>query len=224
MMVSSSLSTSVDALLVVLVGLSALGLVVSRQMLALLRLFVWQSILLAGSAVALALGTPGTHLWFFAGITLVSKAVVIPMVLRATASQEIYAKREVDQVLSIPMALLASAALAILGWALVRPLVLAVGGGSLGLHVSVGVVVLLFGAFTIAVRREAVAQLLGLLVMENGALLASIALVPDMAAIVEVAVAVDIPVVALVIGLLIRTIHEETGTTDVGRLTDLKER
>jgi len=221
---SSSLASSVDALLVALVGLSALGLVVSRQMLALLRLFVWQSILLAGSAVALALGMSGTHLWFFAAITLVSKAVVIPLVLRATASREIYAKREVDQVLSIPMALLASAALAILGWALVRPLVLAVGGGALGLHVSVGVVVLLFGAFTIAVRREAVAQLLGLLVMENGALLASIALVPDMAAIVEVAVAVDIPVVALVIGLLIRTIHEETGTTDVGRLTDLKER
>jgi hypothetical protein len=27
----------------------------------------------------------------------------------------------------------------------------------------------------------------------------------------------------LVLGLLIRTIHEETGTTAVGRLTDLKE-
>jgi hydrogenase-4 component E len=223
MMGSSSVALSVDALLVVLIGLSALAMVVSRQMLALLRLFVVQSVLLGASAVALAVAAPGKHLYFFAVVTIVSKAIVIPLLLRSTASREIYATREVDQVLSIPTALLLSAVLALLAWTLARPLTAAAGGGIVGLHIAVGVTVLLFGAFAIAVRREAVAQLLGLLVMENGAFLAGIALVPDMAAIVEVAVAVDVPVVALVLGLLIRTIHEETGTTAVGRLTDLKE-
>ena len=215
--------SAVDALLVVLVGLVALALIVSRQMAALLRLFVWQSMLLAASAVTLALGMPSVHLYFFAAVTVASKVIAIPLVLRSTASREVYAQREIDQVLSIPLALLAAAALAVLGWILLSPLLSALGGSLLLEHVSVGIVVLLFGAFTVVVRREAVAQLLGLLVMENGAFLAGITLVPNMTAIVEVAIAIDVPVVALVIGLLIRTIHEEVGDTSVGSLRELKD-
>jgi len=220
--VSAALS-AIDALFAVLVGLAALGLVISRQMVALLRLFVWQSILLAASATTLAVGLPSGHLYFFAAVTVASKVIAIPLVLRSTLSREIYARREIDQVVSIPMSLLAAAALAIVGWAMVRPLVVALGGSLLVLHVSLGVVVLLLGAFTIVVRREAVAQLLGLLVMENGAFLAGVALVPDMTSIVEVAIAIDVPIVALVIGLLIRTIHNEVGTTSVGGLSELKD-
>jgi hydrogenase-4 membrane subunit HyfE len=220
--VSAALS-AIDALFAVLVGLAALGLVISRQMAALLRLFVWQSILLAASATTLAVGLPSGHLYFFAAVTVASKVIAIPLVLRSTLSREIYARREIDQVVSIPMSLLAAAALAIVGWAMVRPLVVALGGSLLVLHVSLGVVVLLLGAFTIVVRREAVAQLLGLLVMENGAFLAGVALVPDMTSIVEVAIAIDVPIVALVIGLLIRTIHNEVGTTSVGGLSELKD-
>lgn len=219
----SAALSAIDALFAVLVGLAALGLVISRQMVALLRLFVWQSILLAASATTLAVGLPSGHLYFFAAVTVASKVIAIPLVLRSTLSREIYARREIDQVVSIPMSLLAAAALAIVGWAMVRPLVVALGGSLLVLHVSLGVVVLLLGAFTIVVRREAVAQLLGLLVMENGAFLAGVALVPDMTSIVEVAIAIDVPIVALVIGLLIRTIHNEVGTTSVGGLSELKD-
>ncbi len=219
---SSTLSAA-DSLLTVLVGLAALGLVISRQMAALLRLFVAQSILLAGSATVLAVGLPSEHLYLFAVITIATKVVVIPLVLRAVATREIYAEREIDQVLSIPMALLVAAVLAVVAWTLVRPLAGALGGQTLVLHVSVGAVVLLFGAFTVAVRREAVAQLFGLLAMENGALLAGIALVPSLNAIVEVGVAIDVPIVALVLGLLIRTIHEEIGSTRVGHFRELKD-
>lgn len=219
---SSTLSAA-DSLLTVLVGLAALGLVISRQMAALLRLFVAQSILLAGSATVLAFGLPSEHLYLFAAITIAIKVVLIPLVLRAVATREIYAEREIDQVLSIPMALLVAAVLAVVAWTLVRPLADTLGSETLVLHVSVGAVVLLLGAFTVAVRREAVAQLFGLLAMENGALLAGIALVPSLNAIVEVGLAIDVPVVALVVGLLIRTIHEETGSTRVGHLRELKD-
>jgi len=219
---SATLSAA-DSLLTVLVGLAALGLVISRQMAALLRLFMAQSILLAGSATVLAVGLPSEHLYFFAATTIGTKVVLIPLVLRAVATREIYAEREIDQVLSIPLALLVAAVLAIVAWTLVRPLAVDLGDSTLVLHVSVGAVVLLFGAFTVAVRREAVAQLFGLLVMENGALLAGIALVPNLNAIVEVGVAIDVPVIALVVGLLIRTIHEEIGSTRVGYLRELKD-
>lgn len=219
----SATISALDAFLTIALALTALGIVISRQMQALLRLFVWQSILLAGSAVVLAIGLHSQHLYFVAAIALISKAIAIPLVLRGAASGRMYARREIDQVLPIPTALLIAAALAIIGWAFVRPLAAELGSASLTLHLSVGVVVMLLGAFTVVVRREAVAQLLGLLVLENGAFLVGIALVPDLNAIVEVAAAVDVPLVALVIGLLIRTIEKEVGTTSVGQFDNLKE-
>jgi hydrogenase-4 component E len=80
-----------------------------------------------------------------------------------------------------------------------------------------------FGAFTVAVRREAVAQLMGILIMESGAFFASIAIVNELSILVEIAAAVDVPIAALVIGLLIRNIHRTTGMTRVGLLAELKE-
>jgi hydrogenase-4 component E len=79
------------------------------------------------------------------------------------------------------------------------------------------------GAFTIVVRREAVPQLLGLLAVENGVFFAGIAIVPNLPVIAELAAAVDVPVITLVVGLLVRRIHRRLGTTAVGRLAALRE-
>ena len=66
-------------------------------------------------------------------------------------------------------------------------------------------------------------QLLGLLAVENGVFFAGIAIVPTLPVIAELAAAVDVPVIALVVGLLVRRIHRRLGTTAVGRLAALRE-
>jgi hydrogenase-4 component E len=71
---------------------------------------------------------------------------------------------------------------------------------------------------------EAVPQLLGLLAVENGVFFAGIAIVPDLPVIAELAAAVDLAVIALVVGLLARSIHRRVGTTAVGGLSALRER
>jgi hydrogenase-4 component E len=91
-------------------------------------------------------------------------------------------------------------------------------------NLPTGLIAVFFGAFTVAVRREAVAQLMGILIMESGAFFAAIAIVNELSVIAEIAAAVDVPIASLVIGLLIRSIHGVTGTTRVGLLADLKER
>ena len=91
------------------------------------------------------------------------------------------------------------------------------------INLPLGLAAMFLGAFTVVVRREAVPQLLGLLALENGVFFAGIAIVPNLPVIAELAAAVDVPVVALVVGLLTRRIHKRLGTTAVGRLAALRE-
>lgn len=90
-------------------------------------------------------------------------------------------------------------------------------------NVPIGIAGLLLGAFTIAVRREAVPQLFGLMAMENGAFYTAIAFAPDLPLIAEVAAAFDALIIVLLVALLTRAIHERVGTTEVSSLTTLKE-
>jgi hydrogenase-4 component E len=91
------------------------------------------------------------------------------------------------------------------------------------INLPLGLAAIFLGGFTVVVRREAVPQMLGLLAVENGVFFAGIAIVPSLPVIAELAAAVDVPVIALVVGLLMRQIYQRLGTTSVGRLSALRE-
>jgi hydrogenase-4 component E len=192
--------------------LTALGVVATRQVLASLQLFITQSLLLALSAVLLGVALASPHLFAVAVITIATKTVMIPWVLR-----------EIDRVLNIPSSLLIAAVLVVLAYAVANPLLVAVDVPFARINLPLGIAAMFLGIFTIVVRREAVPQLLGLLALENGVFFAGVAIVPDLPVIAELAAAVDVPVVALVVGLLTRRIHLRLGTTSVGRLVALRE-
>src|SRR5215472_3468289 len=91
---------ALDALAGGLFLLTALGIVATRQVLASLRLFVAQSLLLAASAVLLGVAIGSADLFAVAAITVATKALLIPWLLRRTVSGEVYRTREIDQVLN----------------------------------------------------------------------------------------------------------------------------
>jgi hydrogenase-4 component E len=219
----SAVISALDALTGAVFLLTALGVVATRQVLASLQLFITQSLLLALSAglLGVALGSP--HLFTVAVITIATKTVMIPWVLRHTVSSEVYRTREIDRVLNIPSSLLIAAVLVVLAYAVANPLLGAVDVPFARINLPLGIAAMFLGIFTIVVRREAVPQLLGLLALENGVFFAGVAIVPDLPVIAELAAAVDLPVVALVVGLLTRRIHLRLGTTSVGRLVALRE-
>ncbi|MDA8049506.1 MAG: hypothetical protein M0002_05800 [Rhodospirillales bacterium] len=220
---STSSLLSIEALAGGVFLLTALGTVAARQLLTCFNLFVLQSFLLSASAALLGLALSSPHLLAVAAITLATKTVLIPWLLRKTVHGEVYRIREIDQVLNIPTSLLLALGLVGLAYFSVDFFGgVAVPAYSL-VNLPIGVAVLLLGAFTLTVRREAVAQLLALLVAENGVFFAGITIVPNLPAIAELAAAVDIPVYTLVVGLLTRRIYSEMGTTMVGRLTALRE-
>ncbi|MCR2829019.1 MULTISPECIES: hypothetical protein [Acidithiobacillus] len=219
--IALSLDGSIAALFVVL----GLGVMVSRQMLGTLRFFMWQSVALTASALVLADALQAINLLWVALITFSTKVIAVPLVLRWAAGEEIYGRREVDQALSISASVLVAATLALVGWFAVAPVLPILHGTPFAqLNLPTGLIMVLWGAFTVALRRESVAQLMGLLIMENGAFFGSIAIVHNLTVIAEIAAAVDVPIVALVIGLLIRSIRRVTGTTRVGGMDTLHER
>jgi hydrogenase-4 component E len=214
---------SLDALTGALFLLTALGVVATRQVLASLQLFILQSLLLALSAVLLGIAQGSYHLLAVGAITIGTKTLLIPWLLRRTVSAEVYGTREIERVLNIPSSLLAAAVLIVLAYVVADPLLGAVQVPFAQINLPLGVAAMFLGAFTVAVRREAVPQLLGLLAVENGVFFAGIAIVPNLPVIAELAAAVDVPVIALVIGMLTRRIHARLGTTAVGQLASLRE-
>jgi hydrogenase-4 component E len=214
---------ALDALTGALFLLTAIGVVGTRQVLASLQLFIVQSLLLSCSAVLLGIALGSVHLFAVAAITIATKTLLIPWLLRHTVSSEVYRTREIDRVLNIPSSLLIAAVLVVLAYVVANPLLRAVEVPFAPINLPLGLAAMFLGVFTVVVRREAVPQLLGLLALENGVFFAGVAIVPSLPVIAELAAAVDVPVVALVVGLLTRRIYARLGTTAVGRLSALRE-
>lgn len=203
--------------------LTAFAMVATRQTRGCLQLFIVQSLLLAASAFILGAEHHSWHLAAVGVVNLISKPIVIPLILRRTLSAEVYARREIDQVLNIPTSLLIALALAVFAYFLSIPVLAAVAPQFRSANVPIGLAGLLLGAYTLAVRREAVPMLVGILAMENGAFFAGIALSRDLPLIVELAIASDGLVLVFVTGVLVRAIQRRIGSTRVGELVSLRE-
>jgi hydrogenase-4 component E len=204
--------------------LSAFGLLAIRQMLTCLRIYVFQSLLLAVSAVILGYYHASVHLFVVAALTIVTKVFIIPWVLRQAVGYESYAKREISQAINIPTSLLLAVAITIFAYYIAGPLLDATSAGAFQkVNLPVGMASLLIGAYTVTVRGEAVPQLLGILAMENGAFFAGISIAPNLPLIAELAAAFYVLIIVLVVGLLAMRIHKMIAKTAVGEMIALRE-
>ncbi|NIA05005.1 MAG: hypothetical protein GWP11_03435 [Proteobacteria bacterium] len=215
--------TQLNALTGGLFLLSTFGIIAMRQILGCLKMFVLQSIFLAISALLLGYLHQSIHLFAVAAITLMVKPTLIPYLLQRTVGNEVTARREISQLINIPTSLLVAVGLTIVAYFVATPLLAAAGGAVAGVNLPIGIACLLLGAYTVTVRREALPQIIGILTMENGAFFAGIAIAPDLPLIAELSAAFDVLVIALVMGILTRKIHERMGSTTVSDLKTLKE-
>ncbi len=215
--------TQLNALAGGLFLLSTFGIVAMRQVLGCLKMFVLQSIFLAASALLLGYLHQSIHLFAVAAITLMVKPVLIPYLLRRTVGNGVTARREISQLINIPTSLLIAVGLTIASYFVAKPLLSGAAGTTTGVNLPIGIACLLLGAYTVTVRREAIPQIIGILTMENGAFFAGISIAPDLPLIAELSAAFDVLIIALVMGILTRKIHERIGSTTVSDLKTLKE-
>jgi hydrogenase-4 component E len=88
---------------------------------------------------------------------------------------------------------------------------------------AVAITLLLTGFFLMFNRRKAISQVLALLTVENGVMLAAVALTSyGMPLVVELGIFFDVLVAVMVLGILVYRIRETFASMDVSKLSELK--
>lgn len=200
------------------------GIVSTRQIRAVLKFFIFQSIFLSVSAFIIGYYTDSFHLIFTGIINFSTKVVILPILIRVLIPEELYTKREITHTLNIPTSLIISIVLTVFAYFVTFKVIKFFNNDIfIGINTPIGFTGMLIGAFTLIVRREALAQLIGLLSMENSVFFLGISIAKELNLFTEIAASFDLIVLTFVIILLTGKIHEKVGSTSVKELTSLKE-
>ena len=195
-------------------------MVVQRMLLTNIRLFALQSLMLAAIAALVAFFHHATHVYWVVGLTLAGKVFFLPWLLNRQV-RRIQIVQEIEPLLNSSASMLLCGGFTLLGYIVARPFTSLerLGNNTLGIAVTL----LLTGFFLMFNRRKAITQVLALLTVENGVMLAAVALTTyGMPLVVELGIFFDLMVAVMVLGLLVYRIRESFASTDVGKLSQLK--
>ena len=217
---STELGAELITLCAALMLVLQLLLVVQRMLLTNIRLFALQSLLLAVIATIVAYFHNATHVYWVAVLTLLGKVLLLPRLLNRLV-RRINIVQEIEPLLNAPSSMLVCGGLTLLGYIVARPFtnLERLGNNTLG----VAVTLLLTGFFLMFNRRKAITQVLGLLTVENGVMLAAVALTTyGMPLVVELGIFFDVMVAVMVLGILVYRIRESFDSMDTSKLTQLR--
>jgi hydrogenase-4 component E len=188
-----------------------------------IRLFGAQSLLLGSIAAAIAWYNHAPHIFIAAGMTVLVKAVLVPVLLEKLV-ERIGIQHEIAPIVNVPLSIVISGALTLLAYVVAESFYHPEAhSASLG-HNTLAVAVSLFliGFFMMINRRKAITQVVALLTLENGVFLAAICLTYGMPLMVELGVFFDVLVAVLVLGILVYRIRESFDSMDVSKLRRLR--
>jgi hydrogenase-4 component E len=185
-----------------------------------IRIFALQSLLLAAIAGVVGYAYSAWHVGLVAVLTLVGKVFFLPWLLERLV-RRIRIEQEIRPFVNMPASMLICGALTVLAYIVARPITSLERLGSNTL--AVAITLLLTGFFLMINRRKAITQVLALLTIENGVMLAAIALTTyGMPLVVEIGIFFDVVVAVMVLGILVFRIRETFASMDVSKLSELK--
>jgi hydrogenase-4 component E len=168
------------------------------------------------AALSAAVGFYGNYpeLYLIAILTALFRGLFLPYLIWRII-RRLNVAREIHEILQPSSALVAGAASVIFALAVAYRV-----GASLGLGGTVAVLAVtvmlsmkLIGFIMLAVRHEALSQVLGLLVLENGIFLGAQILVPGMPMLIEIVILFDLLVVVACFGILVQYLVANVGST-----------
>lgn len=200
--------------------LTTFALVAARLLSGALQAYALQSLVIALVAAVVGYYTHSIDLYIVAVLTVIVKCGVIVWILR-NVTQRLEVQREMRPYLGIPASLLICALLTLLAF-FTSPAVVAPGTFLNEPPLAISIAMVLIGLFILSSRRHAIAQILGLLTIENGLFSGAIAIAYGMPLIVEFGILFDVLVAVMVMGLLVTLIQRELITADTADLRRLK--
>jgi len=206
----------------VLLLLTCFAIVAQRQLSTCVDLFVLQSIFLAMTAALVAYLTGIHHIYIGAALTIIIKVVIIPRVLKQVIERS-DVKRETDMYVNVPTGVLICGALVILAVFVNQPFI-ALGFLLTRDSLAIALAIILIGFFIMIVRKRAVTQVIGFLVLENGLFLGATAAAYGMPLIVELGIFFDVLVGAVVFGVYSNQLQDISEGENKSELTTLEEK
>ncbi len=192
-----------------------------RRLFNLIYLFAWQGLLLAITTALVAYALSYHHLYTSALISLVLKALLIPvLLLRLIVRLDIH--REVETVLYPSYTMMAAAALVLFSYYVVLPIE-QLSDLATRNTIAVSLAVVLLGMLLMISRRQAVTHVVGFMSIENGLFFAAVASTQGMPMVVELGIAFDVLVAAVLFGVFFFHIRSSIDSLDVDQLNRLSE-
>lgn len=207
--------------LAALVVFTSFLMLAQRRLFPLIGLFAWQGLLLAATTTLVAYDRAYSHLYVSALITLVIKTLVIPWMLRRWIIQ-LDVHREVESLLFPSYVMMAASALVLFSYYVVLPIeklsTLATRNA-----IAVSFAVVLLGMLLMIARRQAVTHVIGFMSIENGLFFAAVTATNGMPMVVELGVAFDVLVGAVLFGVFFFHIRSSIDSLDVDQMNRLHE-
>ena len=201
--------------------LAAVMVLWRRRLSAIVTLFALQGTALAGLVAVLALHQHSAELGAVAVGILALRAVALPTLVHRSlaAAGEL---RETQPLVNVAASLLAASVLAMLAYAVTRPVV-QLSPSPASHAVPVALTVVLVGFFVLVTRHRALAQLAGFLLMDNGITAVAFLTTAGVPLVVELGVSLDVLLAVLVLQVLTTRMRAAFGSTDLDELQELHD-
>lgn len=195
-------------------------MVIAKRIQTLVTGFALQSLFLFILVLKMAAFEKSAELLVIAGLIGVLKVALIPWLLGRIVRQ-IRVNENLGLVVNPMLSLVISLLLTYLAY-LFASNVMYLQGKPLISAFAISLSVMLIGLLLMVVRLKAIAQVVGILVMENGAFLAAVALCGSMPFLLDIVIFFDIFVCVIILGIFMFRINQLFTHIDVDKLTTLK--
>jgi hydrogenase-4 component E len=194
---------------------TSFALIYQDRMLAVLRTFALQAVLLAIVVAWEAWVQDRPHLFITAALAFGLKGIIIPMALhRMIFKLQIH--RDVEKVVSVGMTMMCGLGLTALSFMLVlKATAAAPAFAREGLAIALAII--LIGLLMMITRRNALTQIIGFMSIENGLILGATG-AKGMPLVVEISVAFSVLIALFVFAVFVFRIRERFDTVDVAAL------
>ncbi len=218
----NSLEASIFSSLAILSLLLAFVMLGSHWLRNYVYAFAAESWLIAALSAAVGYFGGYRELYAIAILTALFRGLVLPWLLVRIISH-LNVKREMHAVLQPSSSLVVGALLVMFAFVIANYMnhQTATAGHVVVLALTIMISLKLLGFLMLSVRNEAISQILGLLVLENGIFLGSQILVPGMPMLIEIVILFDLLIVVACFGMLVRYLVVHAGTTSSRELQRL---
>lgn len=204
-----------------LIGLASFLMLGQGRLLRLIFVFALQGLLLTLTAALSAYSLDNHHLYISAGLTLVLKVMFIPWMLRRQVLT-MHMNRDVEALENKTLVMLGGASLMVFSYYVLHPIVQSSSTIMVN-ALAVSLSVVLLGMLLMISHRQAVAHVVGFMSIENGLFFAAIVATNGMPMVVELGIAFDVLVAAVLFGIFFFHIRTSIDSLDVDRLNRLNE-